>query len=219
MHTWLHDLLARYAPGIEEVWLDVDGVMTRQGDLAIYDVTREGHVAFERRDGIQSTRLVPCDLLGQPVPHVVEYYAGAVGEPILEGYRFDTRDGRVIESAVKAGIPLFFISGRNSPAVLKRAINLGAVPYLGEKDKVLTIEQHSKVAARDGGRGWSQVLFSGDGFQDVPTLERAGVSVCPSDGDPRAIATAKWITEAKGGEGVVYEALGAFLEFRGIRPS
>src|SRR3989344_4668648 len=128
-------ILARYASGIEEIWLDVDGVMTRQGGLAIYDVSDE-HTLFERRDGIQSIRLVPCDECGQPTPNVVEYVAGLTSEPIMEGYCFDTRDGHVIETAVKAGIPVFFISGRNSPAVLKRAINLGAIPFLGEKDKV-----------------------------------------------------------------------------------
>lgn len=211
MRTAIHDLLSRYAAGIEEIWLDVDGVMTRQGDLAIYDLVGESHPAFERRDGTQSIRLVPCDEHGRPVEHVVEYIAGVVGEPIFEGYRFDTRDGRVIETAVKHGIPVFFVSGRNSPAVLKRAINLGATPYLGEKDKVVTIERHSKVA-------WSQILFVGDGFQDVETLARAGISVCPIDGAPEALATAKWITEAKGGEGVVEEVFRAFFDFRGIRP-
>lgn len=211
MHGCIHELLARYASGIEEIWLDVDGVMTRQGDLAIYDVCADGHTAFERRDGIQSVRLVPCDEHGQPLNHVVEYYAGSVGEPIMEGYRFDTRDGRMIETAVGEGFPVYFISGRNSPAVLKRALNLRATPFLGEKDKVLRIEAQTKCA-------WSQVLFIGDGFQDVETLQKAGISVCPADGDPRALATAQWITEAKGGEGVVYEALGAFLEYRGIRP-
>jgi len=201
-------ILARYASGIEEIWLDVDGVMTRQGGLAIYDVSDE-HTLFERRDGIQSIRLVPCDECGQPTPNVVEYVAGLTSEPIMEGYCFDTRDGHVIETAVKAGIPVFFISGRNSPAVLKRAINLGAIPFLGEKDKVATIERFTKCS-------WSQILFIGDGLQDVGALERAGISACPIDGAPEALSVAKWITKTKGGEGVVEEVFRVFLGYRGI---
>lgn len=196
---------------IKEIWLDVDGVMTRQQDLAIYDISTPARVMFKRRDGVECVMLTPCDQHGVPVQDSVEYLAAIVGEPVFEGYRFDTRDGRMIETAVWAKLRVFFVSGRNSPAVLKRALNLGAIPLLGEKDKIFTIERESRC-------GWEEILFVGDGFQDVDTLERAGVSVCPADGDERAKAAAMWITNAKGGEGVVYEILDAVFSIRGIRP-
>ena len=194
---------------VKEVWLDVDGVMTRQGDLAIYDVGTPDHPAFERKDGVQSFRFVTCDEHGMPEKEVVEYLAGFVGEPIMEGYRFDTRDGRMIERAVKAGFPVHFVSGRNSPCVLKRAINLGARPLLGEKDKVVTIERESLA-------GWDHILFIGDGVQDVGALERAYISVAPADASSEAIAVAKFVTAARGGEGVVDEVLRMFFEARKV---
>lgn len=203
--TWL-----AHAPAIKEAWLDVDGVMTRQQDLVIYDVRAE-HPAFERKDGLACIRLVPCDEQGRPYVNIVEYVAGIVGEPIMEGYRFDTRDGRMVETAIRAGIRVFFVSGRNSPCVLKRAINLGATPFLGEKDKVVTIE-------RERGCSWNEILVIGDGFQDVGALQKARLSACPADGAPEAKAAAQWVTAARGGEGVVHEVLGALFTARGIKP-
>lgn len=205
------EIVARLTPQIQEIWLDVDGVMTRQQDLTIYDIGNPSHPAFERRDGIQSLRLVPCDEYGHPLENVVEYFAGTIGEPIMEGYRFDTRDGRMIETAVKAGLHIFFISGRNSLCVAKRAVNLGAVPFLGEKDKVTAIERETK-------HSWNEILFIGDGFQDVGALSKAALSVCPADGSPEAKDAAVWVTETRGGEGVVHEVLHALFKIRGIKP-
>lgn len=206
------EIIARHAPQIQEIWLDVDGVMTRQQDLVIYDVgVNPLHPAFRQDDGVQSILLVPCDQNGKPIENTVEYIAGIIGEPIMEGYRFDTRDGRMIEVAIKAGLRVFFISGRNSPCVTKRARNLGAIPVLGEKDKVSAIEQRTNCS-------WKEILFIGDGFQDVCVLSRAAISVCPADGAPEAKDAAMLITEARGGEGVVYEILQMLFWARGIEP-
>ena len=199
------------ARNLKELWFDVDGVMTPQGSLVIYDLSSESGIVFERYDGVRSVRLVPCDEHGKPLQNVVEYLAGRAEEPIFEGYRYDTRDGKVIEIAVKSGLRVFFVSGRNSPAMSRRAVNLGAIPHLGIKDKAATIVRESRCIA-------SERCFVGDGIQDVGALRETkdGLAVAPADEAPEAHEAAHWITEARGGEGVIHEVLRVIFAIRGI---
>lgn len=209
----LETLLKEKAPHIKEFWFDVDGVMTPQGAVTIYDVFHlDTLVGFERKDGIVGARLVPCDEYGVPLVNVVEYIAGYVGEPIMEGYRFDPRDGKVVEYLVEHGFPVYFISGRNSPCVRKRALALGAVPFLGVKDKLTLMKEKITCTL-------SEVLFIGDGIQDVEALAASGVAIAPADASPEAIAVAHATTSARGGEGVLNEALTFFLKERNLWPA
>ncbi len=209
----LETLLKAKAPHIKEFWFDVDGVMTPQGAVTIYDVHNlDALVGFERKDGIVGTRLVPCDKYGVPLQHIVEYLAGYEGESIMEGYRFDPRDGKVVEYLVEHGFPVYFISGRNSPCVRKRALALGAIPLLGVKDKLTLMKE--KAACSLG-----EILFIGDGIQDVEALAASGVAIAPADASPEAIAASHATTHARGGEGVLNEALTIFLKARDLWPA
>lgn len=213
MSSRLEALIEAKAPSLKEFWFDVDGVMTPQGPVTIFDVVQPDRtVHFERSDGIVGIKLVPCDEHGCPIPHTVEYIAGNIGESIMEGYRFDTRDGKVIEYLVANGFSVYFISGRNSACVRKRALALGAVPLLGVKDKLAIIKEMSKCSLED-------VLFIGDGIQDRETLQVVGVAIAPADASADAIEVAHCTTTARGGEGVLSEVLTIFLKHRGLWPS
>lgn len=206
----IEQLLTDKANGIRELWFDVDGVMTPQGVVTIYDVRSPAALTgFERKDGITSVRLVPCDEHGNPVENVVEYIAGYTGEPVMEGYRFDPRDGKVVEYLVQHGFSVYFISGRDSACVRKRAIALGAVPLLGVKDKLSLMQKTVKCSLE-------QVLFVGDGIQDCEALRAVGVSIAPGDASPDAKLASMCTTTARGGEGVLDEILRIFFRVRGI---
>ncbi len=209
----LEELLKEKAHGLREFWFDVDGVMTPQGGVTIYEVHDQNILRhFHRSEGIDSVRLVPCDEQGNVISHAIEYLAGYAGEPVMEGYRFDTRDGKVIEYLVDNGFPVYFISGRNSACVRKRALALGAVPLLGVKDKLTIIRDTMKCSL-------DEVLFVGDGIQDVETLRATGFSIAPADASPEAIAAAHCTTIAHGGAGVLHEAITHFLKVRNMWPS
>lgn len=211
MYT-IKEMLEIHADSIQEFWFDVDGVMTPKGAITIYDVRKESTlVGFERNDGIDSIRLVPCNEEGQPLKNIVEYIAGNVGEPIFEGYRFDTRDGQVIQYLVQNGFPVYFISGRDSPCVRKRAQTLGAVAFLGAKDKYATIKEYGKC-------DMSHLLFVGDGIQDCETMRAVGVAIAPADASMEAIHSAHAVTHALGGDGVIHEVVTEFLKIRGLWP-
>lgn len=213
----LEQLMLQYAAPLKEFWFDVDGVMTAQQGLVIYDVNGQSELrGFVRNDGITSITLVPCDHHGVPLSNVVEYVAGYEDEPIMEGYRFDPRDGKVVEYLVQHQLPTFFISGRNSPCVRKRAKTLGAVPLLGEKDKLSVIKTLSKTSL-------SQLLFIGDGIQDVEAMEAikdaGGFTCAPADACDEAKIASVYIAEAKGGGGVVHEVVSAYLRSVNLWPS
>jgi 3-deoxy-D-manno-octulosonate 8-phosphate phosphatase KdsC-like HAD superfamily phosphatase len=211
----LHELLLERASNIKEVWLDVDGVMTHQKPVVIFELLGAGGgvIGFERHDGFLRTPLVPLDALGNPVVNRVELFSAKVGRPIAEGYGFDTRDGKVVEYLRENGLSVYFISGRNSPVVHDRALALGAVPILGEKDKLTRIKQTARCAL-------GEILFVGDGIQDAETLsavrEAGGIAIAPADSCEEAIAASCCVTAAKGGEGVLYEIFSAFLKIRGL---
>lgn len=211
--TTLEKLLHERAHSIREFWFDVDGVMTPQGAVTIYDVHNlDTLLGFDRTDGINSIRLVPCDEYGIPVSNRVEYLAGNTGEAIMEGYRFDPRDGKVVEYLVENGFPVFFISGRNSPAVRKRAIALGATPLLGVTDKLAVMKERTTSSLEEA-------LFIADGIQDYEALQVCGVAIAPKDASPEAISAADCTTEARGGEGVLSEVVTLFLKERGLWPA
>lgn len=207
----LEQLLAEKAGQIRECWFDVDGVQTPQGSLAIYDVSDDRMTCFKQEDGVASVCLRPCDMDGVPVSPAIEYFAGHVETKIMEGYRFDTRDGQVVKYLIQYGIPAYFISGRNSPCVRKRAKDLGATPFLGVSDKLATIRAHAQCDLK-------HVLFVGDGIQDCETLRSVGLGIAPADACLEAKASAHCVTIARGGEGVLNEILGHFLRIRGGYP-
>ena len=198
-----------------EFWTDVDGVLTPQGKVTIYDVFRKNIPGFVKNDGVNSITLVPCDLHGVPIANTIEYLAGFEGESIMEGYRFDPRDGKVVEYLVKLGINVYFISGRNSPCVLKRAKTLGAIPLLGIKDKLPKIQQQSSVPL-------GSVVFLGDGIQDVEAMlaikTAGGITVAPADASLEAKNAAVYVSDLKGGEGVFEEVSRSYLKSIGRWP-
>ncbi len=214
MKNTLKDTVEEKASEIKEFWFDVDGVMTQQGDLIIYEMATSNNQTgcLKRKDGVDFTFLVPCDHNGRPNSTKVEYIAGDKDNRIFEGYRFDTRDGKVVEILVENGFPVYFISGRNSCCVRQRALALGAIPVLGEKDKLLAIKSKTSTPL-------SQIMFVGDGIQDCDTLKAAGLSISPADACHEAIESSMCQTKAKGGEGVLYEILSVFLKARGLWPN
>ncbi len=208
----LEQLIKELASSITTFVFDVDGVMTTQGPVTIYDVSKDiqaPHLVLE--DGIRSMRWVPCDENGVPLSNIVEYLAGNEGEPIMEGYRFDTRDGKVVEYLVQYGFPVYFMSGRNSPAVRKRALALGAIPVLGVTDKLAEIKKLNL--------NLQEICYIGDGIQDCEAMGVCRLSIAPNDACEEVKKIAHAHTLVEGGKGVLHEVVSLFLKERGLWPA
>lgn len=126
--------------------------------------------------------------------------------------RFDVRDGLGLQLAKTAGLKVGVLSGRSSPAIDRRASELGLDEVLtGVRDKGTELESflshHSTTARR--------VAFIGDDFPDLVILGRCGLSFAPADAVAEVRAVVHRVLERCGGQGVVREMIESILRARG----
>jgi 3-deoxy-D-manno-octulosonate 8-phosphate phosphatase (KDO 8-P phosphatase) len=121
---------------------------------------------------------------------------------------FDTKDGHGVKMAIAAGLRVVWISGRESLATSRRARDLGVAhcyQRVGDKDAL-----YRRLCRR-----WKlqpdETAAIGDDEPDVPLLQAAGFSACPSDAAPPARAAAQLVLEHPGGRGAVREFVEAVL--------
>jgi 3-deoxy-D-manno-octulosonate 8-phosphate phosphatase (KDO 8-P phosphatase) len=125
---------------------------------------------------------------------------------------FDTKDGHGMRKAANAGITLCWISGRTSPATLRRARELG-VPhcYQGVRDKGRRIE----ALRRRLGLTREEMAAIGDDEPDIPMFQAAALSACPSDATPGAKRFASVVLKSPGGRGAAREFIEMILARNG----
>ncbi|HEY3172484.1 MAG TPA: HAD hydrolase family protein [Thermoanaerobaculia bacterium] len=115
---------------------------------------------------------------------------------------FDTKDGHGIKMAIAAGLRVVWISGRESLATARRARDLGVrLCYQKVGDKEALYRSLCKRWSLDP----SETAAIGDDEPDVPLLEAAGFSACPSDAAAPARKAAQVVLKSAGGRGAVRE--------------
>src|SRR3954469_16602147 len=90
---------------------------------------------------------------------------------------FNVRDGLAAKLAQKAGIIIALVTSRRSPALERRARELG----LGElhQGAANKLEQTERVAKKLGVE-FDQILYAGDDLPDLAPMSRAAISVAPA---------------------------------------
>lgn len=115
----------------------------------------------------------------------------------------------------RSGIDIKFawITGRQSKQVSDRAkeINIEALYQNCMKKKAALHE----IAQRFGLTA-EQVAFIGDDLVDIPPLRYAGLAVCPADAPVEVKKEADFVTEARGGRGVLREVVETVLKSQGL---
>lgn len=115
---------------------------------------------------------------------------------------FDVKDGHGIVALRRAGIEVALITGRDSPAMRRRAAELGIVNVCaGIDDKAAELRRLS--GALDVPLG--AVCYIGDDEPDLPAMALAGVSAAPADATPAVRAAATIVLGHAGGQGAVRE--------------
>ena len=131
---------------------------------------------------------------------------GARGEALKV---FHVRDGHGIKQLLAAGVKVVVISGRRSPAVLRRCRELGIRDVRqGVTDKLSELQKlckKLKISLRES-------ACIGDDTPDVPLLRAVGLSFAVKDAHPDAIAAASRVTRLRGGSGAVREVCDSLLE-------
>ena len=125
---------------------------------------------------------------------------------------FNVKDGLIVAHLRKAGILVGAISGRESAAVSKRAAELKLdFCHQGIVDKAsvfLKLIEFYKLKKKEA-------AYIGDDINDVSVLRLAGLPVCPADAPIYVKKIVSIVTTAKGGQGVMREAVDLLLASRG----
>jgi 3-deoxy-D-manno-octulosonate 8-phosphate phosphatase (KDO 8-P phosphatase) len=125
---------------------------------------------------------------------------------------FNVRDGLGAKLAQKAGIAIVLITSRRSPALIRRARELGIDElHQGAANKLAECERVAKKLAV----GFDQMLYVGDDLPDLAPMQRAAISAAPADAAAEVRAAATWKLDARGGEGAFRETVERLLRARG----
>ena len=136
----------------------------------------------------------------------------AISTAGTESKRFSVQDGTALLWCRMLGYELALVSGRESGATSIRAEELEIREvYQGVRDKAARVAEW----ARSKGLGLEEILYMGDDHIDLPVFEVVGLSVAPANADPDVRARATHVTQARGGEGAVREAVVWLLDGAG----
>lgn len=125
---------------------------------------------------------------------------------------FNVRDGLGAKLAQKAGLTVVLLTSRRSPALARRARELGIEElHQGAANKLAECE---RIATKLG-ITLEQILYLGDDLPDLAPMLRAGLSAAPADAAAEVRSAAKWKLDSRGGEGAFREAVERLLRERG----
>ena len=158
-------------------------------------------------DRAEAVRLLILDVDGVLTDGTIIYSDS--GEELK---RFHVRDGSGLKLWRRAGMHAAFLSGRSSPAVSRRAAELGVTVVLqGRSDK---LEALAEILAATGCAA-SQSCAVGDDLQDLPLLNAVGVAVAVHDACPEVRTMADYVTATPGGRGAARELVEWLLKRQG----
>jgi len=129
---------------------------------------------------------------------------------------FHILDGHGIKMAIRSGLSLAVVTGRESEAVARRARELGiAEIHQKATDKLPVFEA---LLAKNG-LDASQVACMGDDLLDLPLLRRAGLAITVPDAVDEVRAAAHYVTRRPAGQGAVREAVELLLKSQNHWPA
>ena len=152
---------------------------------------------------LQKIKLLALDVDGVLTDGSI--YISPAGE-VFKG--FNAKDGMGISCALRSGLQIAVITGRQSPIVERRCEELGiTLLQQGVKDKRLALQQ----MAQELGLVREEIAYMGDDLNDIPAFKAAGLNLAPADAAMEVLAVADIITKASGGRGAVREAITMIL--------
>lgn len=157
-------------------------------------------------------RVLLMDVDGVLTNGLLYFVPDAQGK-MIETKAFDSQDGIGLRWLQWYDIKTGVISGRDSPATVERARQVGmSWIFQGHIEKIPLFEQimvEAKVSK-------DQVAYVGDDLTDVVIMRRVGLSFATGNARPEVKQAASAVTNAVGGSGAVREVIEALLKARGV---
>lgn len=128
-----------------------------------------------------------------------------------EAVRCNRADGLGCDLLRAAGIPGVILSTETNAVVAARAAKLRLDVLHGLPDKQRSLLDLARARDVDAAR----ILYVGNDVNDLAAMRWVGWPVAPADAHPAVIAIARYVTAARGGQGVVREVADLLLDGRG----
>ena len=128
---------------------------------------------------------------------------------------FNIKDGLGIKLLQQCSIQVAIITGRASPAVERRAQELGITTLIqSREDKGKALEELLSALQLPA----SASAYMGDDLPDLGALQLAGLATCPSNAADAVKACADWVAPTPGGHGAVRALCDFILQAQGQIP-
>ena len=125
-----------------------------------------------------------------------------------EQKKFNTRDGMGFALLRNKGIVTGIVTSENVDLNRRRAQKLKLdMLEAGCKDKVAAV----KTLCEKYNVSLENVAYIGDDINDLDVVKMVGYGCCPADAMPQVRDAARYVTKAKGGEGVIREVVEKIL--------
>ena len=131
----------------------------------------------------------------------------------LEIKTFSAHDGQGLTLAHTAGLRTGCITGRESPALLRRAREM-KMEFVYQKQPVKT--PAFEEIMQKAGVSESAVAYVGDDLPDLPIMRRVGLAVAVGDAVPQVKEAAHYVAKAHAGKGAIREVVELILKSKGI---
>lgn len=126
--------------------------------------------------------------------------------------RFDVKDGHAMVLARLTGLPIAILTARTSTIVEVRAAELKlAKVFQGRREKGPAFEE----LCVELGVTPAQTAYMGDDVNDLPALNRAGLSGCPADAVAEVREAVHFVSTRPGGHGAAREFVELVLRATG----
>ncbi|MDR2122502.1 MAG: HAD hydrolase family protein [Flavobacteriaceae bacterium] len=124
----------------------------------------------------------------------------------------NTKDGFILQFAVKKGYKIAVITGGKDPSVTHRLNYLGITDvYVNSKNKWDDLEDFLyKYDLKP-----QEILYMGDDLPDYEVMIKSGIGAAPKDACPEILSIADYISPIEGGKGCVRDVIEQVMKVRG----
>jgi YrbI family 3-deoxy-D-manno-octulosonate 8-phosphate phosphatase len=155
----------------------------------------------QKRKGIPTIKINDIELIVYDFDGVMTDNHVMVLQDGTEAVFVNRSDGLGVDRIRGLGIDQLILSSEENPVVKARAKKLGLEAIDSCKNKKNVLKNYCEQNNYD----LKKVIFIGNDINDLEVMNIVGLPIAPADAYPDIIKTAKLVTKASGGQGVLRE--------------